>query len=138
MASYDQIQQMGLKMVADKAPPTTGADTITSSNLLKNMFPEGDDRRAEVEKIQKTEAKYILAGISALTSGPNRGVLAELLGGSGFQQAVVAGQLIKDMDAKQVYETTLRNALATNVRDDLGFERNDARAAALNRLIKRP
>ena len=138
MASYDQIQNMGLKMVADKAPATTGADTITSLNLLKNMFPEGDPRRLEVEKIQKTEAKYILAGISALTSGPNRGVLSELLGGSGFQHAVVAGQLIKDMDAKQAYERTLRNALANDVRDNLGFERNDVRAAALNNLINRP
>ena len=47
MASYDQIQQLATRMTSDKGAANRGAaDTISSLNLLKNMFA---DRRRSTE-----------------------------------------------------------------------------------------
>ena len=66
------------------------------------MFDGGSEQRIAIEQVQKSEVKYILAGISAL-SGPRGGQLTELLGGNGMQQASIIGELIKQQESENLY-----------------------------------
>ena len=137
MASYDQIQQLATRMTSDKGAANRGAaDTISSLNLLKNMFEEDSEQRIAIEQVQKAEVKYILAGISAL-NGPRGGQLTELLGGNGMQQASIIGELIKQQESENLYKTTISTALDQDARTRLGFDDPQRRGDALNGLITR-
>ena len=137
MASYDQIQQLATRMTSDKSAANRGAaDTISSLNLLKNMFDENTEQRIAIEQVQKAEVKYILAGISAL-SGPRGGQLTELLGGNGMQQASIIGDLIRQQESENLYKDTITTALDQGTRTRLGFDDPQRRGNALNGLITR-
>lgn len=138
MASFDQLQNLATRMASDKGANNTGAaDTISSLNLLKNMFPVGSQEHREVAAVQKNECKYLLAGISAL-NGQRGGQLQELLGGNGFQQASIIGELIKQQESENLYRATITAALDGSARTRLGFDLPAQRGAALNQLIQRP
>lgn len=138
MASFDQLQQLATQMASDKGANNKGAaDTISSLNLLKNMFPNGSREYREVAAVQKNECKYLLAGIHAL-NGPRGGQLQELLGGNGFQQASIIGELIKQKESENLYNDTISRAMDAGARTRLGFNLPGERAVALNRLITRP
>ena len=137
MASYDQIQQLATRLTSDKSAANRGAaDTISSLNLLKNMFDENSEQRIAIEQVQKAEVKYILAGISAL-NGPRGGQLTELLGGNGMQQASIIGELIKQQESENLYRDTISTALDREARTRLGFDDPGRRGDALNGLITR-
>ena len=137
MASYDQVQQLATRLTSDKSAANRGAaDTISSLNLLKNMFDENSEQRIAIEQVQKAEVKYILAGISAL-NGPRGGQLTELLGGNGMQQASIIGELIKQQESENLYKDTISTALDQGTRTRLGFDEPEKRGDALNGLITR-
>ena len=132
------MQQLATRMTSDKGAANRGAaDTISSLNLLKNMFEEDSEQRIAIEQVQKSEVKYIPAGISAITTGPRAGQLTELLSGNGMAQASIVGQLIKQQESENLYKQTITDALDQGARTRLGFNEPQNRAEALNGLITR-
>ena len=71
-------------------------------------------------------------------NGQRGGQLQELLGGNGFQQASIIGELIKQQESENLYRATITAALDGSARTRLGFDLPAQRGAALNQLIQRP
>ena len=132
-SSFDVLQQLQQQMQNEKSPMTTGADVITSLNLLKQVDPGAT---ADIERIQKNEAKYLLAGIRML-NGPKGGQLQDLLGSNGFEAAQALGGLFRQNEARKLFETTMNAALEDGAYRDLGFDQPTKRADALNTFVKR-
>ena len=136
--SYDEINSLGRRLAGDKSQyADASADSLTSLNPLKGIFNPGDRELNQIAAIQKNEAKYLLAGISAL-NGPRGGQLQlqEMFGAADFKTASMLGDLIKQRESKKIYDDTISSCLAPEMRTRLGMDQTVARATNLNTFIQ--
>ena len=134
--SYNEINSLGRRLAGDKSQyADASADSLTSLNLLKGIFGPNDREVNQISAIQKSEAKYLLAGISAL-NGPRAGQLQEMFGAADFKTASMLGDLIKQRESQKIYDDTISTCLDPQMRTRLGMDRTGKRAAHLNTFIK--
>ena len=82
-------------------------DTLASLKALQHFYDDGSDESKAIKSIAQEEARWTVAGIQALSSSR---MLQEKLG-TGFAASAVAGQLVKQKMAQQVYDKALENAI---------------------------
>ena len=134
--SYNEINSLGRRLAGDKSQyADASADSLTSLNLLKGIFAPGDRELNQISAIQKSEAKYLLAGISAL-NGPRAGQLQEMFGAADFKTASMLGDLIKQRESQKIYDDTISTCLDAGMRTRLGMDQTVRRAANLNTFIQ--
>jgi hypothetical protein len=134
--SYDEINSLGRRLAGDKSQyADASADSLTSLNLLKGIFNPGDREMNQIAAIQKNEAKFLLAGIAAL-SGPKSGQIREMFGAADFKTASMLGDLIKQRESQKIYDDTISTCLDPQMRTRLGMDQTVRRAANLNTFIQ--
>ena len=134
--SYNEINSLGRRLAGDKSQyADASADSLTSLNLLKGIFGPGDRELNQISAIQKSEAKYLLAGISAL-NGPRAGQLQEMFGAADFKTASMLGDLIKQRESQKIYDDTISTCLDPQMRTRLGMDQTTRRATQLNTFIQ--
>ena len=134
--SYDEINSLGRRLAGDKSQyADASADSLTSLNLLKGIFNQGDREMNQISAIQKNEAKFLLAGIAAL-SGPKSGQIREMFGAADFKTASMLGNLIKQRESQKIYDDTISTCLDPQMRTRLGMDQTTRRATQLNTFIQ--
>ena len=134
--SYNEINSLGRRLAGDKSEyADASADSLTSLNLLKGIFGPNDREVNQISAIQKNEAKYLLAGISAL-NGPKAGQLQEMFGAADFKTASMLGDLIKQRESQKIYDDTISACVDPQMRVRLGMDQTTRRAASLNTFIQ--
>ena len=105
--SYQKEKQLEASFLNNVTPNSTSIDTLASLKALQHFYKPDSDEAKAITDIAQEEARWTVAGIQALKSSR---MLQEKLG-TGFQASAIAGQLVKQKMAAQVYDAALTNAI---------------------------
>ena len=105
--SYQKEKQLEASFLNNVTPNSTSIDTLASLKALQHFYPKESDEAKAITSIAQEEARWTMAGIQALKSSR---MLQEKLG-TGFQASAIAGQLVKQRMAQNVYDAALKAAI---------------------------
>ena len=131
--SYQKEKQLEASFLNNVTPNSTSIDTLASLKALQHFYKEDSDEAKAITSIAQEEARWTVAGIQALKSSR---MLQEKLG-TGFQASAIAGQLVKQRMAQNVYDAALKKAIESGGVSNLNLDKNARELLGAGSLINR-
>ena len=131
--SYQKEKQLEASFLNNATPNSTSIDTLASLKALQHFYDKGSKESEAIKSIAQEEARWTVAGIQALKSSR---MLQEKLG-TGFQASAIAGQLVKQRMAQNVYNAALKAAIESPGVADLNLGKNAQELLTADSLINR-
>ena len=131
--SYQKEKQLEASFLNNIQPNSTSIDTLASLKALQHFYKPDSDEAKAITSIAQEEARWTVAGIQALKSSR---MLQEKLG-TGFQASAIAGQLVKQRMAQNVYDKALKAAIESGGVAGLNLDKNAQELLAADSLINR-
>lgn len=131
--SYAKQQSLESNFFNNLNPANTSIDTLASLKALQHFYDSSDPEHGAIKDIAQEEAKWTVAGIQALKGSR---MLQEKLG-TGFQASHIAGQLVKQKMAQDLYNDALKDAISKGDLARLKLDKSAREVISSSSLIDR-